>query len=128
MEDKEESERVKSKLSDQSNIEIFVCPNDDYWMRDSGPIFIADPTGILSVCWFGYNGWGNKFPYCQNAFIPKFVADSLSFPIVDCRQKLVLEGGSIESDGNRTLFICESSILNSNRNKGVNKKQASQIL
>ena len=38
------------------------------------------------------------------------------------------EGGAVQVDGNGTMFVCEASILNCNRNKGMKKWQAEEIL
>lgn len=37
------------------------------------------------------------------------------------------EGGAVQVDGNGAMFVCEASILNCNRNKGMKKYQAEEI-
>ena len=50
----------------------------------------------------------------------------LGIPI--CRSWLTCEGGSLCSDGEGTLIVTETSILNPNRNPGVNKALATSEL
>ncbi len=44
------------------NIDFFVQPNDDFWVRDNGPIFVYDSEGSLHITDWGFNGWGQTLP------------------------------------------------------------------
>ena len=44
-----------------SGIEILPVPIDDSWMRDNGPIFVADPQGRLALVHFRFNSWGERY-------------------------------------------------------------------
>ena len=54
-----------------SGIEILPVPIDDSWMRDNGPIFVADPQGRLALVHFRFNSWGERYlPYDRDALVP----------------------------------------------------------
>ena len=64
--DNAEENRVEQVLVDEgislNNIQFFVYQNDDYWVRDNGPIFVYDANDNLTVLDFGFNGWGGDTP------------------------------------------------------------------
>lgn len=47
--------------------------------------------------------------------------------MVDLRDEMVNEGGSVEIDGNGVMMVCESSTLNNNRNHGLTKQDAEYL-
>lgn len=51
--------------------------------------------------------------------IPSEIASDQGITKIDLNSIMILEGGSVEIDGNGTLMACKSSILNSNRNPGI---------
>jgi agmatine/peptidylarginine deiminase len=73
---------------------------------------------------FIFNGWGNKYPHAQdNELTTKLHARSAfgNTPVESI--DLVMEGGSIEVDGEGTLLTTESCLLNPNRNPGLKREQ-----
>ena len=120
--DEIEKERVatllKNEIVNMTQIEFFVWPTNDVWVRDNGPIFVFDHNskGSLAVTDWKFNGWGKKAKYKECNQIPSRVASQLRLPIYSI--PMVNEGGSIEIDGRGTLMAKRSSILNKNRNPG----------
>src|SRR5215469_3553022 len=54
-----------------AGIEILPVPIDDSWMRDNGPIFVADSQGRLALVHFRFNSWGGRYlPYDRDALVP----------------------------------------------------------
>ncbi len=102
-----------------SAVELIVCPLDDLWMRDTGPVFVKSNAGGKAGVNFNFNGWGNKQVHQQDAKVSAFVAKRAGVPSL--RSGLVLEGGGIEVDGHGSAIITESCVLNANRNPGVSK-------
>jgi agmatine deiminase len=100
------------------NVTLHVCPLDDLWMRDTGPIFVSKLGKKLGIQ-FNFNGWGQKQAFKQDALVASFVAKQAKVELL--RTKLVLEGGCIEVDGHGTAIMTESCILNDNRNPGMSK-------
>ncbi len=104
-----------------SEIELIVCPLDDLWMRDTGPVFVVTENGDKAAVDFNFNGWGEKQDFDNDAKVAGFVAEHSKVKRI--RSGLVLEGGGIEVDGHGTAVITESCVLNDNRNPGLTKTE-----
>jgi agmatine deiminase len=102
-------------------VELVVCPHDDLWIRDTGPVFVVTKNGAKAGVDLNFNGWGEKQDYALDAKVAKFVTTRSL--VRRLSTDLVLEGGGIEADGHGTAIITESCVLNSNRNPGVSKRQ-----
>lgn len=109
-----------------SQVEFVVCPIDDLWIRDTGPVFVVSESGKKGAINFNFNGWGGKQRFLNDRYIAEFVAGRANAKIV--RSALTLEGGGIEVDGHGTAIITESCVLNSNRNPGVSKADCEREL
>jgi len=96
------------------DVTVEVLPLDDSWMRDIGPTFLCnDEGGIAGVAW-RFNAWGEKYPaYTEDAALAGRLLDRLSVERYDA--PCVLEGGAIHGDGEGTLIVTESVLLNPNR-------------
>jgi agmatine deiminase len=102
-------------------VELIVCPHDDIWMRDTGPVFVVNGSGGKAGVDFNFNGWGEKQEYIRDAHVANFVSKRSG--VLELQSSLTLEGGGIEVDGQGTAIVTESCVLNSNRNPGVSKAQ-----
>lgn len=113
-------EEVKEQLMDISldNIRFFEMPTNDTWARDHGAISVLvdnQPT-ILD---FTFNGWGMKFAAdCDNQITKNLFEDGAFASAVKYSNELkfILEGGSIESDGEGTILTTSECLLSKNRN------------
>jgi agmatine deiminase len=122
-----EVESISKLFTDEQLARIIFCPlpGNDTWARDHGPIctFYGD---IPVVNDFGFNGWGNKFDASLDDLIPSGLFRSGIFGekvrYVN-RRDFVLEGGSLESDGNGTIMTTSACLLNPNRNGGLTKPE-----
>jgi agmatine deiminase len=109
--------------ADLAKIRIMEVPANDTWSRDFGPITLLE-KGRPVLLDYIFNGWGNKFPADLDDLITGRLHKAGCFGnaprrIID----LVLEGGSIESDGAGTLLTTTECLLNPNRNPGLTKQQ-----
>ncbi len=103
-------------------VEVLPIPIDDSWMRDSGPIFVRDGNGQLAAVSFRFNGWGGRLaPTDQDDAMPYAVAQHLGVRAFSA--PFVLEGGSIHTDGDGTLFTTEMCLLHPNRNSDMSKEE-----
>jgi len=97
-------------------------PTNDTWARDHGGITIFE-NGKRTVCDFTFNGWGMKFAANHDNQISRKLFEAGIFGESDYKNCLdfVLEGGSIESDGEGTLLTTTECLLSDNRNNASKK-------
>jgi agmatine deiminase len=129
--DETERQRIINLLNSAGvslgKVNFSIYPTNDVWVRDNGPIFVKDKNGSLVIEGWGFNGWGGKAEYNYCNVIPDKIANAAGKRYIDIKHLMVNEGGSVEIDGNGTLMACKSSILNENRNPGINQQQAEEI-
>ncbi|MER5813348.1 agmatine deiminase family protein [Streptomyces sp. NPDC002033] len=101
-----------------SQVEVIPLAVDDLWARDTVPVFVEEGGKVVGVD-FNFNGWGNKQEHANDGAVGRNLLQKYGIPRVQA--PLVAEGGSFETDGEGTLLITESSIVNDNRNRGKNR-------
>lgn len=97
---------------------VFVeLPSNDTWARDHGGITVME-NGKPTIFDFTFNGWGLKFAANHDNQITRQLYEKGIFgnetAYRDCLS-IVLEGGSIESDGIGTLLTTAQCLLSPNR-------------
>lgn len=110
-----------ARLLRGSRVELVEQMIDDFWVRDTGPVFVTREDRELAAIDFNFNGWGQKQIYRHDAKVASYIAGRRGVPIR--KSRMVLEGGGIEVDGEGTAIITESCVLNANRNPGVSKSK-----
>lgn len=114
--------RLKDKKANFKNISIHRFPTNDAWCRDHGAIIVKDlDTNKPVALDFIFNSWGGKYPYELDNEIAKKMAEYLGYERVETG--MVLEGGSIDVNGNGLLLTTESCLLNPNRNPHMTKEE-----
>ncbi len=99
----------------------------DIWLRDTLPIFLTHRTkSDHAVASFRFNGWGGKYALPGDAELSGVVAKLSGQRTFT--HSLVLEGGSVEPDGEGTILTSEECLLNENRNPGMSKAQIEKEL
>ncbi|MBS0581787.1 MAG: agmatine deiminase family protein [Proteobacteria bacterium] len=77
---------------------------DDTWLRDSGPITLADGRHFRLTD-FRFTGWGGKFGADRDdALVGNLIVRDVFAPADHVRVDWALEGGAIESDGKGTIL------------------------
>ncbi len=112
----------------ESRLLSAVLESDDTWARDHGPITVLD-SATATLLDFHFNGWGNKYPSQADDAITRRLAGLGVFG--NCAVEpveLVLEGGSIDSDGAGTLLTTASCLLNAQRNPQLTRGQLERRL
>jgi agmatine/peptidylarginine deiminase len=96
--------RLSSARIDMARVGFLAVPYDDTWLRDTGPITLADGDGFRLLD-FRFTGWGGKFAASEDDRLVQRLHDAGNF-IKSSRQEIdfALEGGAIETDGAGTLL------------------------
>lgn len=126
-------DEVKKALGkvDDSKMLFREIPSNDTWARDHGPIsvWVDDVPYVLD---FAFNGWGLKFPAnYDNQITRRLYNSGGAFRATVGYQPMkhiILEGGSIESDGNGTILTTSQCLLSANRNEYKNRAEIEDYL
>ncbi len=112
----------------RERLHLAIAPADDTWARDHGPITVLD-DGLPHLLDFRFNGWGGKYPHAQDDAINHALNTSATFgntPMTPVN--VVLEGGSIETDGQGTLLTTRRCLLAPSRNPDLDQAAIEQRL
>ncbi|MFE9258169.1 agmatine deiminase family protein [Streptomyces sp. NPDC006879] len=103
-----------------AQVEVIPLAVDDLWARDTVPVFVEEGGRVTGVD-YNFSGWGGKQEHTQDATVGRTLLARFGLPRT--QSPLVAEGGSFETDGQGTLLVTESSIVNDNRNPGRTRGQ-----
>ena len=98
------------------NVRLHVVANDRVWLRDSAPTFVHDGEGRVELVNWGFNAWAKYPNFTRDAEIGRAVERLTGLPRIEPRraddgERLILEGGGIETDGEGTLLVTEEWLL-----------------
>jgi agmatine deiminase len=103
-----------------------IIPNNDIWIRDYGPFFIKN-NSVTEVLDYEFNAWGGKFPpWDLDNQVPQKLAELFEYQYRS--QPLIMEGGSLEFNGNGIIMTSEQCLLNKNRNPQFSKEEIEKNL
>ncbi len=112
------------------NVRFHIWPTNRIWTRDSGPIFVTRAEGeqrIALTDWH-FNAWAKYDDWQLDDALPAQAAELLGVPswqpTLDGR-RIVLEGGSIDTNGAGVLLTTEECLLSDvqARNPGLSREQ-----
>ena len=115
-----------------NKIRFIICKTDRVWTRDFLPIFIKDKKNKNLLSNWEFNGWAKykNFKNDNKAYLKlkKFVKNKIIKPKFR-KKKIVLEGGSIDVNGNGLLLTTSQCLLSKvqQRNRGFNKHDYNQF-
>lgn len=117
------------KEKDTSNLILVELPYNDTWARDYGGITVFK-NGQPVVYDFTFNGWGLKYAANYDNNTNRLLEKHGMFEenLLFNRKNLILEGGSIETDGEGTLMTTTSCLLSAHRNEKLSKADLTRIL
>ncbi len=102
--------------ADLTRCQRYIAPSNDIWVRDHGPMTVYR-NGQPVLLDFQFNGWGGKYRYHLDNQITARLQTLGAFTATRYEVvNLILEGGSIETDGQGTLLTTTQCLLNPNRN------------
>lgn len=120
--------QLRAEGVDLQRIRLFEVPTNDTWARDFGPITVLE-NGRPLLLDFGFNAWGLKFAADLDNRITGRLAGLGAFGATPLRiPGLILEGGSIESDGAGTLLTTSNCLLSPNRNPHLEQNGLEEAL
>lgn len=134
-------------------VTFHIRTTNDVWARDFGPIFVkrfdesparhsthsygphiapnapselmANKWPDIALCDWGYNAWGGKYPpFDSDDAVPEYFANT--FGIRRFKPGMILEGGSIETNGKGVMLTTESVMLTPTRNPHLCKAEIEQ--
>jgi agmatine deiminase len=121
-------ETISNMFCSTTNISFIEIPTNDTWTRDYGYISIID-NGEVKLLDFKFDGWGGKFEASLDNAVNKRLHKKGYLGVTPLKSiDFVLEGGSIESDGEGTILTTTNCLCNPNRNGGLNKIEVERIL
>jgi agmatine deiminase len=136
VQDEKDRARVESILkrahAKLENVRFHLWPTDRVWTRDSGPIFVRNAEGQVAITNWRFNAWAKYPDWHLDDQIPGRAAELLGLPewqptsdIAGEPRRLVLEGGSIDTNGQGVLLTTEECLLSEiqQRNPGVSREQ-----
>ncbi len=109
--------RILDKLGVLKDCAEFVrIPTNRGWTRDSGPIFLKqdDVPSQVSIADFQFNAWARYSDWQKDNRIPERITSKFDFPLIPVilqNRAVVLEGGSIDVNGQGTLLTTEECLL-----------------
>lgn len=128
--DQAAEDNIKKKLATKKkihfeNFKILHIRTVDAWIRDYGPNFVIRENGPKKELAFNhwiFNAWGEKYPASiADTHVPDEIAQILKVPTFS--PGIVLEGGSIDVNGDDICLTTEQCLLSSKRNPHLQKMQ-----
>jgi agmatine deiminase len=120
--------KLEEAGTEMSNVRLYRVETNDTWARDFGPITVLE-NDVPRMLDFGFNGWGLKFAASLDNLVTGRLQRAGAFndtPLTTVG--LILEGGSIESDGAGTILTTAECLLSPNRNPHLSKKDIEAAL
>jgi len=114
-----------------SRAKVIACPSNDSWARDTGPtILVKTNNGTKSLVGLDweFNAYGGLYsPYDLDQQIATNMCAGLgstySITVPPDSIDMVLEGGSIHTDGEGTVLTTDECLLHFSRNGDLTREQ-----
>ena len=109
-------EILKHSHADLKRVNFHVWPTNRIWMRDSGPIFVTNENSIALTNW-RFNAWAKYPDWKHDNQLPERITKKLKLkqftPLAlhGKPQQVVLEGGSIDVNGQGLMLTTEECLL-----------------
>lgn len=117
---------------DTAKVVFVEIPTNDTWARDFGMLCTVGANGNVRINDFKFNGWGLKFAACEDNLITRrmIIDKGLKGENAEYVNRLnfVLEGGSIDVDGDGSLMTTSNCLLSPNRNGASSKEEIEVVL
>jgi agmatine deiminase len=123
--------RISSMMDQEAipldRVHFYIIPTNDSWIRDYGPNFLVGkiPEKLAANLW-RFDSWGGKYDWELDDKAGNIIANHLNLHRFE--PGIVLEGGSIDVNGDGVCLTTESCLLNKNRNGGMGREEMESYL
>jgi agmatine deiminase len=138
--DKSARRTLKLAHALNENIRFHRWPTDRIWTRDSGCAFVwpcgagapARETSAMAAVKWQFNAWAKYPNWKRDEKIGSLMAETVGVNEIQAvfrKKRVVLEGGSIEVNGNGTLITTEECLISrvQQRNPGMKKRDYERV-
>ena len=123
-----DKEKISKMFCSTRNLTFIEIPTNDTWIRDYGYISIKENDEVKLLD-FTFDGWGGKFEASLDNAVNTALHQKGYLGTTPLEQiDFVLEGGSIESDGEGNILTTSTCLCNPNRNGGLTKQEIEEKL
>jgi len=130
------AERYLRKVHvDLTKVRFFRFGTNRVWTRDYGPTFLTSTTGTAAapvLLGWHFNSWAKYDDWQLDSTVPRKIAKALRAQCVQPlwnNRRIVLEGGSIDVNGQGLLLTTEECLLSNvqERNPGMTRQDYEQV-
>ena len=115
-------------------VRLHVVPTDRVWLRDSAPTGVLTPSGDVVLLNWAFNAWAKYDNWQRDQQIGAALAAATGLNRIEPRrsdtgERVVLEGGGIEVNGDGLLLVTEEWLLSDVqvRNPGLGRADYESI-
>jgi agmatine deiminase len=114
-------------------VRLHIVPTDRVWLRDSAPTGVLDPSGQVWLANWSFNGWAKYDNWQHDAKVGSAIAKLAGLGRIEPRradgERIVLEGGGIEVNGEGLMLVTEEWLLSDDqvRNPGLTREDYEAI-
>ena len=108
---------------------LHVVPNDRVWLRDSAPTGVIGEGGRVTLVNWRFNAWAKYDNYARDERVGEATERITGLPRIepvrpDTGERVVLEGGAIETNGQGLFLVTEECLLSDVqvRNPGLSRE------
>lgn len=108
---------------DLQQVVFGIQPSNDSWARDHGPITVLQQQQPRLLD-FQFNGWGGKYAHdLDNQITPALHTNGVFGTTPLEHSDIILEGGSIDSDGVGSLLTTRACLTHPGRNPQLSRSE-----
>jgi len=118
----------------RDRVRLHIVPTDRVWLRDSAPTSVCDESGEIVLLDWRFNAWAKYDNWTRDDRVGAAIASITGLhreepARPDNGQRLVLEGGGIEVNGDGLLLVTEEWLLSDvqQRNPGLSRTDYEQV-
>ena len=125
------SHYAEARQSLSNDIRVLELPYNDCWMRDIGATYVVNDKGDRRAVSWQFNAWGGAL---DGLYTPWDLDDAMATSMATItdddyyQAPFFLEGGSIHSDGEGTLYTTQECLLHPSRNPDLSKSDIERLL